>query len=282
MDFEQLATETFELDGQFRGRNPFDCSRDESQVALEIFDERSNEDEDIEAHEILYPDSPGLIYWIDAAGSTFGLRGLHTGNISQVFKSIKQGESDLLKKLRVDTSNCAEGPEFYFFETQTIEQAEVLADQYLRRRFPFSEEMVCNLSDPGFSWWMQDELQSFTLSFKTVGRVGRSESIQLGPIGDRKMASLMLAKLESHFPLFQLSCSEKAFSLSGARSAGPYFDELRKLFLRGETPHQCLEHLAKKNKTLGFYLSELAVLRSFWLDLSDKLDELNSAGKDFS
>lgn len=280
MDFGQLANETFELDGPFRGRSPFDCSRDDSQVALDIFGE--GEVLPTHAHEILYPKSPGLVYWIDAAGSTFGLRGLHTGNISQVFQSLKAGEPDLLKKLRVDSDESVEGPDFYFFETQTIEQSEVLADQYLRRRFPFSEEMVCNLSDPGFSWWMQDDLQNFTLSFKTVGRKGDAESIQLGPIGDRNIASMRLAELEHYFPLAQLSCSEKAFSLSGARSEGPYFDELRKLFLDGETPHQCLELLAQKNKTLGFYLGELAVLRSFWIDLADKLNELNSAGKDFS
>lgn len=281
MDFGQLAEETLELDGQFRGRNPFDCTRDESQVALEIFGEASDHHFK-EAHEILYPESPGLIYWIDAAGSTFGLRGLHTGNISRIFKSLKEKEPDLLKKLRLCSESTDEEPEFYFYETQTIEQAEVLADQYLRRRFPFTEEMVCNLSDPGFSWWMQDELQNFTLSFKTVGRKGEGESIQLGPIGDRKIASLKLAELENYFPLSQLNCSEKSFSLSGARSEGPYFDELRKLFLSGEVPHQCLKELSEKNKTLGFYLNELAVLRSFWIDLSDKLEELNSAGKDFS
>jgi hypothetical protein len=280
MDFGQLAEETLELESQFRGRNPFDCSRDESQVALEIFSQAS-EELPPEVHEILYPDSPGLVYWIDAAGSTFGLRGLHTGNISSTFQSLKQKEPDLLKKLRV-SSDSDDGPEFYFFETQSIEEAEVLADQYLRRRFPFSEEMVCNLSDPGFSWWMQDELQNFTLSFKTVGRNGKGESIQLGPIGDRKIASLMLTELENYFPLSQLNCPEKSFSLSGARSEGPYFDELRKLFLEGQTPHECLKKLSVKNKTLGFYLNELAVLRSFWIDLSDKLEEFYSAGKDFS
>lgn len=281
MDFGQLAEETLELDGQFRGRSPFDDTRDDSQVALEIFGETTGHHFK-GPHEILYPEAPGLIYWIDGAGSTFGLRGLHTKNISHIFRSLKDKDPDLLKKLRLDAGSSDGGPEFYFYETQTIEQAEVLADQYLRRRFPFSEQMVCNLSDPGFSWWMQDELQSFTLSFKTVGCSEEGESIQLGPIGDRKIASLKLAELERYFPLSQLNCSEKSFSLSGARSEGPYFDELRKLFLNGETPHQCLQLLGHKNKTLGFYLSELAILRSFWIDLSDKLEELYSAGRDFS
>lgn len=269
MDFDRLALETFEMKGDFQGKNPFFDDAEESQVLFDLF----TDDHD-QIRNMLYPKSPGVIYRIDRGGSTFCLRGMPTTDIATSFDHYQKNETQVLKALRLEAFN--DEHDVYFFETHSFELAQIVSDQYLKRRLPLNEEMVCNISDPGFSWWFCEKEDGFLLSFKTTGFHDNLDLINLGPIGDRKVASLVLRECIDLFSLVlkhtQLSCSEKAFQVQSEELGHLYLIELRNLFLKGERAERLEQYFEKnQNKTLGFYFRELSVLRSFWIELQGQL-----------
>src|SRR5690606_8120341 len=73
-----------------------------------------------------------------------------------------------------------------FFMVEDVSQAEIIHDQIHNRRFPIHEEMICNLSDPGFSWWLTKKNKGFQISFTMS--VADDQTIKLGPLGDRELA----------------------------------------------------------------------------------------------
>lgn len=291
MDFDQLALETFELKGDFQGKNPFyeesrfanddqddqENQNEETHLVFDLFADESfeySEELTAEMSEMLYPRSSGVIYRIDRGGSTFCLRGMACADLAQSFEHFKKNEAQILKALRLES--FTDDQEVFFFETDTFEAAEVLSDQYFKRRLPLNEEMVCNLSDPGFSWWFCEKEDGFLLSFKTTGFHDNKDLINLGPIGDRKIASQILRTCESYFSEVlkqtEMSCSEKAFQVQSSEKDHLFLKELRDLFLKGEYPSGLEKFFeTKQNKTLGLYFGELAVLRSFWIELQGQL-----------
>ncbi len=217
------------------------------------------------------PNSPGVIFRIDSGKNTFCVRGFSTDNIKFQLDAL-EFESNKLMLLKANSIS----DKIYFFETKTYEVAEMIKDQIINRRFPLQEDSVCNISDPGYSWWMDISPGRFEIFFKSHAVNREEKFLKLGPIGDAKIAMIRLnqahALLRSAFPLSEYSCSEKSFAVSCSKPDHSSFIAFQNIFSRGENnslPENFPENTI--GKTLYCYFLEIATLRKFWIDVESKL-----------
>ncbi len=225
----------------------------------------------------IYPEAPGIIYKIDNASSTFCVRGYSSANIRQSFKELEQKDSCKRVILKIDEPTSLDSVEF--FETKSVELADAIREQVINRRFPHQEDALCNLSDPGFSWWMNiDQILNdrFEIFFRSHG-INRAEKyIQLGPIGDSGVASLRMNQartlLRSSFPISEFSCDDKSFTVASSKPDHLSFISFKNIFLEGIN-HTELENFPDNGigRTLYYYFHELAVVRKFWIEVKTKL-----------
>ncbi len=230
----------------------------------------------------IYPESPGIIYKIDSSPSTFCVRGYSTKNIKESFKDLLSQES--IKRVILKLNNEDDISQVSFFETRTYELAEVVREQIINRRFPHQEDAVCNISDPGFSWWMNvsdfnhddEKLGRFEIFFRSHGINRADKYIQLGPIGDGSVAALRLNQartlLRSSFPISEFSCDDKSFTVASLKPDHLSFISFKNIFLQGINNTQ-LENFPDNSlgRTLYYYFHELAVVRKFWIEVKTKL-----------
>jgi len=301
MDLDQLAIETFTLKSPYEGRNPFDIHQfetfpdyllqeDESEELLKSLSQAFWTDTPAEKAEVvdeihslrswLYPESPGILFILDQSGPTFCLRGKAVSHIRNEIEELKNNPDHLVELFRIDSIEDARElleERLLFFETETRELGEVVIDQLFNRRFPTQEDMLCNLSDPGFSWWMKCTTHSLNLYFRSHGINRAQELIKLGPVGDRKIASMRFSQLEAvlveHLKLESFKFSDKGVSLQVESAGLPHFQEWLDFLRRGAMPERLLEKLSKQpKKTLYYYIRELATLRQFWLEIESQLE----------
>jgi hypothetical protein len=214
------------------------------------------------------PVAPGLIYRIDDGGSTFCIRALATQNIDDEFKQINRSALKIADDFPLESLS--------YFELPTMEQAEAVIEQLCSRRYPKREDSLCNISDPGFSWWMDSDSDRFEIFFRSHGINRADKYIQLGPIGDQKMAALRMGQvqtlLRSSFPVSEFSNSNKGFAIGTLKPEHLGFKSFRDIFLKGEN-HTNLENFPDNGlgRTLYFYFHELASIRKFWIEVQTKL-----------
>lgn len=244
---------------------------DESPVAEEFVPELSLS---------IYPESPGVIYKIDNGLSTFCVRGFASKNIRESMLELDGKESSKRSILKLMSSDGLD--QIHFFITKNVELAEAIKEQVINRRFPHLEDALCNISDPGFSWWMNintDELEGegkFEIFFRSHG-INRAEKyIQLGPIGDGAIAALRMNQartlLRSSFPISEFSCDDKSFSIASSKPDHSGFVSFRNIFLDGI--NNTIEENFPDNslgRTLYYYFHELAIVRKFWIEVKTKL-----------
>ena len=73
----------------------------------------------------------------------------------------------MLKPIRSSVTNL---DSVLFIEMKDSYRAQLIADLYHGKRFPIREEWLCNLSDPGFSWWLIiNDDGSLTIRFQSYG-----------------------------------------------------------------------------------------------------------------
>lgn len=239
-------------------------------------------EEAVEVESRFLPETPGIIYKIDNGSSTFCVRGYSTVNIREAFKELKNPESSKRIVLKYDGVQGFES--ISFFETKTPELAEAVCEQIINRRFPHQEDALCNLSDPGFSWWMNIDQTSaervdqgkFEIFFRSHG-INRAEKyIQLGPIGDGGVAALRMNQartlLRSSFPISEFSCDDKSFTVASSKPDHLSFISFKNIFLEGVN-HTELENFPDNSvgRTLFYYFHELAIVRKFWIEVKTKL-----------
>lgn len=230
----------------------------------------------------ILPEAPGVIYKIDNGVSTFCVRGFSVSNIKHSFLELEDLDSPkriVLKMNQNDSSDTIE-----FFETKNFELAESIREQIINRRFPHQEDSVCNISDPGFSWWMnvekdtngQDSQGRFEIFFRSHG-INRAEKyIQLGPIGDGGVAAQRMNQartlLRSSFPISEFSCDDKSFTVASLKPEHSSFLSFKNIFLEGVNQTE-LENFPDNNigRTLFYYFHELAIVRKFWIEVKRKL-----------
>lgn len=217
------------------------------------------------------PLAPGVIFRIDRGANTFCVRGFTTENINYQLKALPY-ESAKLMLLKAQNENDS----IFYFETKTFEVAEIIKDQIINRRFPIQEDAVCNISDPGYSWWMDVTPGRFEIHFKSNSIQRAEKFVKLGPVGDAKIAMLRLnqahALLRSSFPLTEFSCTDKSLVVATSKPDHSSFLSFQNIFLHGEN-HTCPENFPDNStgKTLYFYFLELATLRKFWIEVEAKL-----------
>jgi hypothetical protein len=229
------------------------------------------------SQERFLPETFGIIYKIDNASSTFCVRGYCTTNIRESFSELANPESAKRTILKLDAASKCDSVEF--FETKSLELAEAVREQIINRRFPHQEDSLCNLSDPGFSWWMnidQNNSDRFEIFFRSHGINRADDYIQLGPIGDGSVASLRMNQartlLRSSFPISEFSCDDKSFTVASSKPDHLSFISFKNIFLEGVN-HTELENFPDNSvgRTLYYYFHELAIVRKFWIEVKSKL-----------
>ncbi|EQC45389.1 hypothetical protein [Bacteriovorax sp. Seq25_V] len=278
-EFEFLTQETVRISEEMRLANMADLNIESYDDELynefslsSHFDEPIVESED---QRIEYPNKPGLVYTIFKSGTTFSLRGFACESIEEAFDSIYSGEKSFLRALRL---NDSELDQIKFFELSSFERAEIVLDQVFNKRFPLEEDVLCNISDPGFSWWYGKADDGFRINFKSHKFMCQGERTKLGPIGDVIVACLRFAKLKEHFkyhlPISELVINEKQFVLRSSDKTHPIMKELMNLFERGEISEESAL-LCELDLSLRLYLLELADIRRFWIDVEGALYDNN-------
>lgn len=220
-----------------------------------------------------YPEEAGVIYYPEFGGSTFCVRGLCCENIKESFELIKNKNTECIKKLKL---NRGSSPELFYFRTPNLELAEIIYSQMINKRMLFQEEIVCNISDPGFSWWMDIREDGFKVFFKSYGLKKTENFVKLGPIGDRAIVSKrfkqILPYLDQFIDFNEFSIDESSLSIEVKDSTNTAFQKLKELFMFGTA--EDLFHSLPQNdfgQTLYYYFLELETLRSFWLLIEEKL-----------
>jgi len=275
-EFDFLAQETARLvetmtDSEFEREFFLDSS-----VGEEMAPAMSETEDILESSEeelIDYPNAPGIVYNICKSGNTFSLRGVVTDSIEDSFDSLTMGEKSLLRSLKIDEDEL---DAILFEEFESTEHAEIVYDQIFNKRHPLEEDLLCNISDPGFSWWYGKSEDGFRINFKSHKLTGSGERLKLGPIGDVVVACLRLNRLKDHFkfhiPISEIVISEKQFILKSSDGTHPILEELMLLFEEGEISEDSAL-LCELGLTEKLYLQELASVRKFWLKIERKVTE---------
>ncbi|OUR96413.1 hypothetical protein A9Q84_08660 [Halobacteriovorax marinus] len=278
IDIDFLAKETLALSEALKGSHGF------GQTSL--FDDSftfSRVHESVEIPPVVeeqlpdispFPISTGLVFKIDAGVSTFCVRGIVTHDINESINEVMGGNEALSRKLKIqsrsDLSNV------HYFETDSIEHAEIIAEYIVNKRFPVHEEMVCNLSDPGFSWWLESNEQGLKVFFKAQSVERDEEYLRLGPIGDRGIAALKFAKCEGLlrkvFSIAEYSSTEKSFEMCPVRSGDLNYEMFRDIFEIGQFNFDFSQlDLTLEDRRLVLFLKEIAAVRGFWISVEEIL-----------
>jgi hypothetical protein len=236
------------------------------------------EEEDLHADEGLlvssttYPEGPGIVFRLDAGVATFCVKGISTPNIAESFELLEEGNEEISKELKI--SDLSDIDNLYYFETKTIELANSIRENHINRRFPIEEELVCNISDPGFSWWFSEEDFGFQIFFKSHGLNRAEKYLRLGPIGDSQVAVMRFKQAEtlirSFFPVNDFVCTSKTFAVSTVKPNNLSYRILKDMFVNGINETSINQFPASSlGRTLYNYFQEVATLRGFWIYLED-------------
>lgn len=265
-DIEKLVAETFK---HFQ-------ENFQEEVAEEV--EASSLEEVYEG----YPDGPGVIYHIQKSTSIFVIRTLVSTNIKMDYQKITLRPEDYPSLRLVENNSPLAAEKLRFFPVENQNQAEIIHDQLNNRRFPMQEEMLCNLSDPGFSWWLTKRENSFQLAF-TLSINESEESVKLGPLGDHQLALRNFQSFENLLRSsgLDLNIENEANRVQFGNGESLFIEELQDLFefgVVGEGLTDIFRILAKRCKeqslieTTWFYLHELAAMRRFWIQIQYDLN----------
>ncbi len=267
LSFETLAKETMEMSQSLR---------DSEFTFSEEFISTEEDPQSEETIEAPAPEGPGLIYKLEKGVSTFCVRGIVCQDINETFEELMEGEKSHADKLKLTSEEDIASIRFY--PTEAAELAEQISDELINRRFPIEEDILCNLSDPGFSWWMDEGEDHFQVFFKSHGIHRAEDYIRLGPLGDRTIASSRILKAESifrtAFPVGEFVSSDKGFAISTTDPTNTHFQTLKNFFLTGENDTTDSTFPPSiEGKTLFYYFKEVAAIRHFWLTLEKEMAE---------
>jgi hypothetical protein len=228
-----------------------------------------------------FPQGPGVIYHIQKTSSVFVLRTMISRNIREDYTNILENPEDY-PSLRLLEGNEADIPKrLKFFLVENPTEAEIIHDQLHNRRFPVHEEMMCNLSDPGFSWWLTKKENGFQLSFTMS--VADENTVKIGPLGDRELAL-------RNFQVFEKLVSAAGIDINIQNETNRVqftdceefiLEELKDIFEFGvvtQTLKDLFKILYRQSQEISqleeswFYLHELAAMRRFWIQIQFDLN----------
>jgi len=233
-----------------------------------------------------YPSEPGILYHLQKSASLFVIRTLVSQNIRHDYKKIIDNPGEYPSLRLVDGEMVDLEKKLRFFILDNHLQAEIIHDQISNRRFPVNEETMCNLSDPGFSWWLTRKADGFQISF-TLSVASDENTEKLGPIGDQQMAVRNFQLMESLMQKAGLEINIQNETNRVQFNDGEDFllEELKEIFefgVIGESMENLFKLLARRIgdhsqlETLWLYLQEIAAMRRFWIQIQYDLGNVEN------
>lgn len=229
-----------------------------------------------------FPEDPGIIYHIQKTSSVFVIRTLVSQNIREDYLKIVDRPEDYpsLRLLEGGSEDISRKLKFFIVENPS--EAEIIHDQLHNRRFPVNEELLCNLSDPGFSWWLTKKDKSFQISFNMSVSEDQN-TVKLGPLGDRELAIRIFQSFEGLVTSagIEMNIQNELNRVQFTDCEEFLLEELKDVFEFGvitETLKDLFKILARKIKNSSslqetwFYLHELAAMRRFWIQIQYDLN----------
>lgn len=228
------------------------------------------------------PSDPGVIYHIQRGTSVFVIRTFVSGNIREDYLAIVEAPENYPSLRLIEGEDRAVESRLRFFVAETEHQAEVIHDQLNNRRFPMNEEMVCNISDPGFSWWLTRKESTLQLAFNLSSFL-EDETIKLGPLGDRELALQSFLKFGDLLNRsgLQLGIQNELNRVVFEDPENLLLDEVQDLFemgVIGSGMTELFKLLARKTsgdgelESLWYYFQEVAAIRRFWVQVQYDLE----------
>ena len=218
---------------------------------------------------------PGVAFYLEIGPNTFCLRAVSTDDLEEVFDLIESGHPPVRQALRMEEGRSP-APRVMAFPTDSKASAEILVDHLANRRYPLREDFLCNLSDPGFSWWMDFNQNHLQIFFQSCSVDRAVDFVCLGPMGDpviaRRRLNQALPFLKNYFLIDEFSVTEKAIGLSVTTADCPNFGLFKEVFLSGEVElKKGIFPPDSQGKTLFLYFRELALKRRFWCQIEEVL-----------
>jgi hypothetical protein len=240
------------------------------------FEENFSKTPQREEEEFLLPDGPGVIYHVQKSSSIFVLRTLTSRSLRDDYRHILERPEDYPSLRLLEGGPDEVSGRLKFFVVDDLSQAEIIHDQLNNRRFPVHEEMICNLSDPGFSWWLTKKEKGFQISFNLS--VASESSVKLGPLGDRELAVRSFQAFEALVSSagIEMNIQNEVNRVQFTDCEEFILEELKDVFEFGvitDTLKDLFKILAKRSsavsnlETTWFYLQELAAMRRFWIQI---------------
>lgn len=228
------------------------------------------------------PEEAGVIYHVQKSVSVFVIRTMVSQNIREDYLKILERPEDYPSLRLIEGGELDVTDKLKFFLVENPSQAEIIHDQLHNRRFPINEEMMCNLSDPGFSWWLTKKNQGFQLAF-TMSVASDENTIKLGPLGDRELALKNFQQLEALVSSagIEMNIQNETNRVQFTDCEEFILEELKDVFEFGvmtQTLKDIFKIINRKIKndstlqTTWFYLQELAAMRRFWIQIQYDLN----------
>jgi hypothetical protein len=222
---------------------------------------------------------PGILYHLQKSASVFVIRSFVSQNMREDFRKIID-EPGNYPSLRLIEDESEVSDKLKFHTVENLSQAEIIHDQLNNRRFPIFEETMCNLSDPGFSWWLVKDETSFQITFNLSHL--ETNTVKLGPLSDHQLASKNLNLITE---VIRASGIEYSIQNEGNRIRFGEENQLLKeefqnLFEFGEISENLkgiFKMIARRSvdlsqvETCWLYLEEIAAMRRFWIQIQYEL-----------
>ena len=222
------------------------------------------------------PDGPGLLYHLQKSPSIFVIRTLVSQNIRDDYRMIIADPGNYPSLRLVGDESDDITSHLKFFSVESAPEAEIIHDQLNNRRFPVFEETLCNISDPGFSWWLTKVNGSFQLAFNLASQ--DETTVKLGPLGDQQLAVKnfgILADMFDHLGLDYSIQNEGTRIIFGDENAliQEEFQSIFEFGEMGEGLKNIFKIIARRYpdtsniETCWYYLKEVAAVRRFWIQI---------------
>jgi hypothetical protein len=229
-----------------------------------------------------FPDSPGVLYHVQKSSSVFVIRTLVSQNIKEDYLKIMERPEDYPSLRLLENDSIDFTGKLKFFMVENPSEAEIIHDQLHNRRFPVHEEMMCNLSDPGFSWWLTKKEHGFQISF-TMSVASDENTVKLGPLGDRELAIRNFQTFENivRSAGIDINVQNELNRVQFTDCEQFLLEELKDVFEFGvitDTLKDLFKILFRKVKDtssleqIWFYIHELAAMRRFWIQIQFDLN----------
>ncbi len=226
------------------------------------------------------PRAPGIVYHLQKSSLIFVIRAISTHDIAETCREVLDQPEQYPRLRMVEASS----DQLKYFETEYFTQAESLQKLITNNRYPLYEENLCNMSDPGFSWWLVETDQGLILTKKLVS-IDLSKTYKLGDLGNPDITMFMLSKLANllkNLPGdWKVFTSDQRFVIQGPKQHF-FFELWRNFLLEGHFSQDfehALEYLSHRTNiseeehwAMKDFLKDLAMTRFFWKKIYSQLE----------